>query len=70
MPAELAQYLCYRLTYRSEYDEESIWAFVQRSGGHMSLRQDCIDFWIRPELAAVLLCGWPELEPQPQLDLY
>ena len=61
---------CYRLTYRSEYDEEVIWAFVQRSGGHLSIRQDCIDYWIPVRYQTLLLCAWPELEPQPQLDLY
>jgi hypothetical protein len=70
MLADTAKFLCYRLTYRSQYDEEVIWAFVQRSGGHISIRQDCIDYWITPRYQSLLLCAWPELEPQPQLDLY
>lgn len=61
---------CYRLTYRSEYDEEVIWAYVQRSGGHIAIRQDCIDYWVDSQAELFLLCAWPELEAQPQLDLY
>jgi hypothetical protein len=61
---------CYRLTYRSEYDEEVIWAFVQRSGGHLSIRQDSIDYWIPVRYQTLLVCAWPELEAQPQLDIY
>lgn len=70
MLADHPKFLCYRLTQRSEYDEEVIWAYVQRSGGHISIRQDCIDYWIPPRHQTMLLCAWPELEPQPQLDLY
>ena len=61
---------CYRLTYRSEYDEEVIWQYVQRSGGHIAIRQDCIDYWVDSQAELFLLCAWPELEAQPQLDLY
>jgi hypothetical protein len=64
------QYVCYRLTHRSEYDEEVIWAYVQRSGGHIAIRQDCIDYWITPRYESLLVCAWPELERQPQFDLY
>ena len=61
---------CWRLTYRSDYDEEVIWQYVQRSGGHIAIRQDCIDYWVDARAEVFLLCAWPELEAQPQLDLY
>lgn len=61
---------CYRLTSRCDHDEEAIWLYVQRSGGHIAIRQDCIDFWVDSKAAVFLLCAWPELDAQPQLDLY
>lgn len=59
---------CYRLTYRNEYDEEIIWAYVQRSGGQLSIRQDCIDFWVPSHAEVLFVCAWPELERHPELD--
>lgn len=60
--------LCYRLTARSGLDEELVWSYVQRIGGHISLRSDCIDFWIPPEAELFLVCAWPELERHCELD--
>jgi hypothetical protein len=61
---------CYRLTSRlSHYDEETIWAFVQRSGGHISIRGDCIDYWIPTRAEVMLICAWPDLERRPEFDL-
>ena len=60
--------LCYRLTARSGLDEEIVWAYVQRSGGSLSIRGDCIDFWVRPEAELFLVCAWPELVRMPSLD--
>lgn len=59
---------CYRLGYRCSYDEELVWALVQRHGGHLSIRQDCIDFWIPPAWELVLNIAFPELERRPELD--
>ena len=59
---------CYRLSYRASYDEELVWALVQRHGGHISIRQDCIDFWIAPEWAIVLNITFPDLERRPEFD--
>jgi hypothetical protein len=70
MLAETPKLICYRLTHRSEYDEETIWAYVQRSGGHIAIRQDSIDYWADPRSEMFLICAWPDLERQPQLDLY
>lgn len=60
--------ICYRLTSDLDYDEEQIWAYVQRVGGHLSLRQDCIDFWLAPEYRVFLLLQWPLLVRRPDLD--
>ena len=59
---------CYRLSYRSTYDEEMVWALVQRHGGHISIRQDGIDFWIQPEWEIVLNIAFPDLERRRELD--
>ena len=59
---------CYRLNYRAAYDEEMVWALVQRHGGHISIRQDCIDFWISPEWEIVLNMAFPDLERRRDLD--
>ena len=69
MLADQPKLICYRLTYRSSYDEEVIWAFVQRSGGHISIRQDSIDYWIPIRYETLLVCAWPDLERHPELDL-
>jgi hypothetical protein len=70
MLAETPKLICYRLTSRSDYDREVIWQYVQRSGGHMAIRQDCMDYWVDARSELFLLCAWPELIRQPQLDLY
>jgi len=59
---------CYRLDYRSAYDEELVWALVQQHGGHISIRQDCIDFWIHRDWEVVLLLAFPDLVRRPDLD--
>ena len=59
---------CYRLTARCSIDEEIVWAYVQRSGGHISIRTDCIDFWIPPHAEVFLVCAWPELTRRKDLD--
>ena len=59
---------CYRLNYRASYDEELVWALVQRHGGSISIRNDCIDFWIAPEWEIVLNIAFPDLERRRELD--
>ena len=39
--------VCYRYqAWTHDYDCESVWAFVQRHGGYMSIRNDCIDYFL------------------------
>jgi hypothetical protein len=59
---------CYRLGYRSDYDEELVWALVQRHGGFLSIRVDVIDFWIHPQWETFLLMAFPDLERREDLD--
>jgi hypothetical protein len=60
---------CYRLGYRHPYDQEQVWALVQRHGGHLSIKQDCIDFWIPAEWEVVLVMAFPLLDRRGDLDL-
>ena len=39
--------VCYRYqAWTSDLDCEAVWAFVQRHGGYISIRNDCIDYFI------------------------
>ena len=60
--------LCFRLHARVSYDEEIVWAYVQRAGGHLSIRGDVIDFWVPKHAVLLLLCAWPDLERRAQDD--
>lgn len=60
---------CYRFSAQCrEYDEEIIWRDVQSWGGHISIRQDCIDFFVPAEYISFFLLKYPELCRQQQLD--
>jgi hypothetical protein len=59
---------CYRLRYSCPYDEESVWALVQRHGGYISIKQDAIDFWCEPSWESMLVLAYPLLERKPALD--
>jgi hypothetical protein len=67
----MANLLCYR--YHAwedwDYDEEDIWAFVQRHGGNISIRADCIDFWIPRDYAVMFAMAFAELVRQPDMDI-
>ena len=60
---------CYRYyAWSSDFDEEDIWQDVQRWGGHLSIRGDCIDYFIPAEYITFFLLKYPELTRQQQLD--
>lgn len=59
---------CYRLDSLIAYDEEQIWSLVQRHGGSLSIRGDCIDFWIPQQYQTVLVLAFPGLRRQFCLD--
>jgi hypothetical protein len=60
--------VCYRLDAHMLLDEEAIWAWVQRHGGHLSIRGDCIDFWIPVEYESMFVCGWSQLRRKSEFD--
>lgn len=60
---------CYRYyAWQHDFDEEEIWSDVQRWGGHLSIRGDCIDYFIPAEYISFFLLKYPELTRQQQLD--
>ncbi len=60
--------VCYRLQSFINYDEEAVWAMVQRHGGSLSIRGDCVDFWIPIDYSSLLVIAYPKLIRQPSLD--
>lgn len=60
--------LCFRLYSTVDYDEEVIWEFVQRHRGFISLRADCIDFWIPREYLSLFTLAYPDLTRQASFD--
>lgn len=59
---------CYRLDSRMPYDEDAVWSLVQHYGGTLSIRGDCIDFWIPREWELVLVLKYQLLTRRPDLD--
>ena len=60
---------CYRYhAWQSEFDEEIIWRDVQSWGGHISIRGDCIDYWVPADYASFFVLKYPDLVRQPALD--
>lgn len=70
MTHPLARILCYRYYAWAEYsyDDEEIWAFVQRHGGYISIRNDCIDFYVPLEYRVLFELAYTDLVRQPELD--
>ena len=64
------QIYCYRYYgYQgSSYDEELIWQDVQSYGGSISIRGDCIDFYVPRNYASFFILKYPELTRQHQLE--
>ena len=60
--------LCYRLNSLMPYDEEEIWSLVQSVGGYLSIRGDCIDYWVPRPYAVFLVLKYPGLERRADLD--
>lgn len=60
---------CYRYyAWATDYDEEIIWTLVQSWGGHISIRGDCIDYWVPTDRAAFFVLKYPDLVRQPALE--
>ena len=66
-----ATIVCYRYqAWTSDLDCESVWHFVQRHGGHLSIRNDCIDYFIPVKYQVLFALAYPELTRQSNLDLF
>ncbi len=62
--------LCYRYqAWAHDYDEEEVWAFVQRHQGYISIRNDCIDYYIPIRYRCLFELAYPDLVRQYNLDL-
>jgi len=65
-----ATIVCYRYqAWTTDLDCESVWAFVQRHGGYLSIRNDCIDYFLPVEYQVLFALAFPELTRQYNLDL-
>ncbi len=60
--------VCYRLTRRIEAAEERLWSFLQDRSGFMSIRDDCIDFWVPEHYESFFLLLGGDLERRSDLD--
>ena len=61
---------CYHLLEEQGIDPMVIQLFVERARGHVSQRGDITYFWVPTAHSALMLCAWPELVHNPQMDLY
>ena len=59
---------CWRLRPGMPYDEELIWELVQRHEGYLSIKSDCIDFFVPREYSVLLQIAFPLLIRKPELD--
>ena len=63
--------VCYRYqAWAHHYDCDAVWQFVQRHGGSMSIRADCIDYFVPVRYQVLFALAWPELTRQSNLDLH
>lgn len=52
----------------SSYDDETVWADVQSWGGSISIRGDCVDFFVPAAYISFFILKYPELTRQRQLE--
>ena len=62
------RFMCFRLRSTDSDLQDRVWLYVERAGGHMSIRQDCIDFFVPPRAVSFLVLAYDELERRPDLD--
>lgn len=66
---DLILLVCYRYyAWDTDYDSEAVWQFVQRHGGHISVRPDSIDFYIPRRYQVMFELAYPDLVRQRSLD--
>lgn len=59
---------CYRQYAHQNLDEEQIWSDLQRWGGSLSIRGDCIDWYVPESVISLFLLKYPELTRQLNLE--
>lgn len=50
-------------------DSGTVALYVERAGGHFSLRGDTVMFWVPERSQSMLSCAWPDLERRSDQDL-
>jgi hypothetical protein len=60
--------VCYRLWYWADCEYESVWSFVQRHRGYISVGPDHCDYWLGREYESILVLTFDQLVRQPNLD--
>ena len=60
--------VCYRLWYWALCEYESVWSFVQRHQGYISVGPDYCDYWLGREYESILVLTFDQLVRQPNLD--
>jgi len=50
-------------------DSDTVALYVQRAGGHFSVRGDTVVFWVPESAETMLLCAWPDLQRLEDQDL-
>jgi hypothetical protein len=60
--------VCYRLWYWADCEYESVWSFVQRHEGYISIGPDHCDYWLLREYESILVLSFDQLVRQPNLD--
>jgi len=68
MSEEPRRIYCYRQYAGQNLDEELVWADLQRWGGSLSIRADCIDWYVPAEYITFFLLKYPELSRQHNLE--
>ena len=62
------QLVCYRLWYWADCEYESVWCFVQRHGGYISIGPDHCDYWLGRAYESILVLSRDQLVRQPDRD--
>ena len=70
MPHPEVTIVCYRYqAWAHDLDCESVWQFVQRHQGYISIRCDSIDYFVPVRYRVLFELAYPELTRQYNLDL-
>ncbi len=68
MPQLTRRLYAFRLSAAHADRQDSVWLYVERAGGHMEIRSDCIDFFVPASAVTFLVLAYPELDRRADLD--